>query len=248
MKSISRTTVLLTVAALGMSWAQGRQGQPAWAGQGAQQPSIDMSKQKTVDGTVTAVNISYGAQYPAITIGQTPVKVAPVWFMLDKDFEIAVGDKLSVLAAPSALASDPYLHAIEITKASGAKLALRDASGFPLWLARGGSGQGPANNASGGGCIDPASIATVEGTVESVNAGLGIQQPALVIQTKDGQLVSVKIGPERLLLDNDFELNKGEAISAKIALAACSNEYIALAFTTAKGALVLRNDDGTPAW
>ena len=248
MKSISRITVLLTVAALGMSWAQGRQGPPAWAGQGARQPSIDMSKQKTVEGTVTAVNISYGAQYPAITIGQTPVKVAPVWFMLEKDFEIAVGEKLSVTAAPSTLASDPYLHAIEITKASGAKLALRDASGFPLWLARGGSGQGTANTAPGGGCIDPASIASVAGTVESVNAGLGIQQPALVIKTTDGKLVSVKIGPERLLLDNDFELNKGDAISAKIALATCSNEYVALAITTAKGVLVLRNDDGTPAW
>ncbi len=73
--------------------------------------------------------------------------------------------------------------------------------------------------------------------------------PVLILKTQDGKLITLKIGPERILFDHDFELKPGETVTARFGVAACSEEYVALQLTNAAGkTVVLRNDDGTAAW
>jgi hypothetical protein len=82
-----------------------------------------------------------------------------------------------------------------------------------------------------------------------VNAALGVQFPVLVLKADDGNLLTIKIGPERAILASDFELNPGDKLTVKYGLATCGDELVTLELTDAKGnTLTLRNDDGTPAW
>lgn len=258
MRNTFRLMMGLLALALAVSWAQGPRGpQPvSRAGQG--QPLLDMTKQVAVEGAVSAVHIAFGAQYPSIEVNKTTIKIAPVWFLLENDFELKEGDLVRVTAAPSTVPADPYLHAIQIVNTmTGAQIMLRNEAGVPLWVARKGlpfgsqlGAQGQRGHGSGySGCLDPASTTTISGEVERVTMGAGIQQPTLVIKQGDGTLVSVKIGPERILLENEFELNPGEPVAAKVAVATCKDELVALELTNADGVtVVLRDDLGRPAW
>ena len=42
-------------------------------------------------GLVTAVEIGYTMQYPTVTVNKTQIKVAPAWYLLEKNFEIRSG-------------------------------------------------------------------------------------------------------------------------------------------------------------
>jgi hypothetical protein len=212
-----------------------------------------MSKAAPLSGVVTAVNIAYGVQFPSVELDKAViVKVAPVWFLIENDFEIKAGDKLNMLAAPS-LSGDPYLHAIEIENVTAnKKLVLRDAQGLPEWGGRGrgarGEGSGSAGLYQRGACIDPASITTITGAIDKVVMGAGIEMPYIIVKTST-ELVTVKIGPERILLENDFEINAGEQVTVEMARCTVRDELVALSITNAAGVkIVLRTADGTPAW
>ena len=211
---------------------------------------MDMAKVRTVTGTVAAIHIGYGMQYPSVTVAQNMIKAAPAWFLHEQDFEIKAGDQVSISAVPSLVSNDPYLYAIDITNtASKTKVVLRDSAGIPLWSGYGGSEVHSGPSRSGAGGIDAASILTVTGVVEKVSMGVGLQMPSLVIKTSAGTWVSMKLGPERILLATDFELKAGEQVTAKYALEVCSDENVALQLTNSAGlTVVLRNQDGTPNW
>jgi hypothetical protein len=242
--------VLGVTAALAAAQGPGGPAGPGGPGNGpGTKAGLNMAKQQVVEGTISTVQIAYGAQYPSIVVNKTQIKVAPVWYLLENDFELSVGESVKVLVAPSNTANDPYLYAIEIAKSpSGEKIMLRNGAGVPLWIAvarRGGSPQAPR---TGGGCVDPASIKTVSGTIESVTGGVGIQHPTLALKV-DNALLTLELGPERMLLDADLELRPGATLRVKYALATCTDEYVALQLTDAAGnTLLLRHDDGTPAW
>jgi hypothetical protein len=205
---------------------------------------LNMAAQSTIDGELSSVQVATGAQYPSIVVNKTQIKVAPAWYLLENDFELAAGEIVSVVVAPSNNASDAYVYAIQITKAaSKASITLRDELGVPAWVSqmqgRGGNQQGPA---SCGTCIDLASAQTASGVIDKVNAAVGIQQPTLVLKLKDGSLLTVKLGSERLLLASDFELNAGDALTVKYAQSTCKDEFVALELTNASGkTLTLRN-------
>ena len=246
-----RKSIMVLAASAAIVLAQGPhgpRGQAAGAG-------IDMAKQSVVAGAISAVNIAYGAQYPSIQVDGKLVKVAPVWYLLENDMELKPGDSVSIVVAPGLPPNASYLYAIKISSISGqAELTLRDEQGYPEWMARGGKG-GPNGGGSGGGagaglgtCIDPASVQDVSGTVDSVTMGAGVQMPRVILKTGD-KLLTIKLGPERILLSQDFELTAGDKISAKIAYAACCGEFVALSVTNSAGkTVVLRNPDGTIAW
>jgi len=233
---------LLMIAA-GVAAAQGPHG-PRGGAQGAS--ALNLATAQTITGTVTALHLGYGMEYPSITVNKTSIKVAPAWYLLEKSFEIQAGDPVSVLAAPSNIASDPYLYAIEITNTvTKLRIVLRDAYGVPLWAGRGNPG-GPRAE---GGCLDPSSGATASGTVDKITIGPGIQMPVLVVKTGDGKLFTFKLGPERILLAADFELRPRDTVTVRYARATCSDELVALAVTNAAGlTVILREDDGTPGW
>ncbi len=230
--------------------AQGPSGRGGQRGGGVPGSSLDMTKIRTIAGKVGTVDIGYGAQYPSFTIGTSTIKAAPVWYFLDNDFELKAGDSVSVTAAPSTVPGDSYLYAVEITNGA-AKLVLRDSNGVPLWIGPGAGRGNPNANGAGTctGCIDAATITTISGTIEKVAMGYGIQMPSLAVKSGEGKLVTMKIGPERTLLQADFELKAGDHVTARYAFASCTEEYVALQLTNAAGVVItLRNDDGTPAW
>lgn len=208
--------------------------------------ALNMAGVQTVSGTVSAVSVGFGMQYPSITIGKIQIKVAPVWYLLDKNFEIKAGDALKVVAAPSNLAADPYLYAVEITNAATKlSIVLRDASGVPLWT----NGHAPGGPNADGGCLEGAAATLTSGTVEQISSGLGIQMPTLTLKTAEGKLLTFKLGPERVLLDSDLEIKPGDLVTIKYAVASCSEELVALSVTNAAGTtLVLRDDNDKPAW
>ena len=240
----------------GQGTGNGRQGRN---GNGTGQPQLDLTQQTVVEGEVAAVNIGFGAQYPSIQVQGTTIKIAPAWFLLENDFELAEKDLVRVVAAPSTAATDPYLHALSIIKTvSGEEILLRDESGIPLWTGGRGARQGPGqgrqqrdprgNGPQNGGCVDPATIHTANGVIEQVTLAAGIQQPTLSVNA-DGQLISIKIGPARVLLAADFELKAGDPITIRFATAACTGELVALDLTNKDGVTIkLRNDDGSRAW
>ena len=240
------TTLSLTAA---MAFAQGPHG--PGGPQSAQQANsgLNMAKQQTVTGAITSVQIAAGAQYPSIVVNKVQIKVAPVWYLLENDFELAVGQSVRITAAPSNTANDPYLYAIDITKTSGgAKIALRDSLGVPLWIGSARMGGNSQATGTSGDCVDPISIKTATGTIDSVNSGVGIQQPTLVFKVT-GALLTIELGPERILAANDLEIKPGATITVKYAQSTGCDEFVALQITDASGhAVVLRHDDGTPAW
>jgi hypothetical protein len=235
-------SVLLTCVGAALSGAQGQYGRGAGT---AAASSVDVTRVQTITGTVSAVAIGYGMQYPSITIGKVQIKVAPVWYLLDKNFEIKTGASLSVQAAPSISKSDSYAYAIEITNtALNRRIVLRDALGRPLWT----SSQSATGGSAEGSC--PLGSATaVSGTVERVNIGIGIQLPTLTLRTTDGTPYTVKLGPEWILLESDLELKPGEVVTVKYASCASCNDLIALTITNAAGkTVVLRDENGRPGW
>ena len=234
---------LITLAAVGVCAAQGqyRTGSAKAAGS-----NLNMARVQTISGTVSVVNVGYGMQYPSITIGKVVIKMAPVWYLLDNNFEIKVGDALSIVAAPAASASDPYMYAVEMTKtATSLRLVLRDALGIPLWASPQ-TGRGPLTD---GGCLVSSATASVSGSVEQINSGLGIQMPTLTVKSADGSLLTFKLGPERVLLASDLELKAGDLVTVKYASLSCCEDLVALAITNAAGGtVVLRDESGRPLW
>jgi hypothetical protein len=199
---------------------------------------------QVIEGTVTAVNIAYGVQYPSIVVNGATIKVAPLWYLLENDFEVKAGDNVKVTAAPCNRTDATDLYALEIVNTTrNATIKLRDEDGVPLWGGGRGRRGGPnamrAGTKARGGCIDPATVRTATGVVEAVNAGAGIQMPTLTLKTADGQTITMKIGPERILLAKDFELKPGDQVTAKYALATCTNEYVALELTNPAGVTVV---------
>jgi hypothetical protein len=208
-----------------------------------------MAKLQSAEGIISSVQIAYGAQYPAIIINQTQIKVAPAWYLLENDFELAAGESVRVTAAASSTANDPYLYAVDITKlSSGSRITLRNERGVPLWIGAARRGGNPQAPRTGGACVDTASIKTATGTIDRVTAGAGIQHPTLVLKA-GAVLLTIELGPERILLDSDLELKPGATLTVKYAKTTCSDAYVALQITDDDGqSLLLRHDDGTPAW
>jgi hypothetical protein len=238
MKQNTLFAITLLLAGGAVSWAQGTRGPHNQGPLHAASSYLNMSKLQTVAGTVTNVDVAFGMQYPSITVNQQMIKLAPAWYLLDHKFEIKAGDPVSVLAAPSARANDSYFYAVEITRTNTrTTLTLRDSSGVPLWSG-GNGGQTSNAGSNGAGCLDPATVRTVTGTVDRVSMGAGIQMPYLVLKTADGTLIGMKIGPQRILLEADFELKPGEPVTVKFAHETCADENVALELTNAAGVTV----------
>jgi hypothetical protein len=236
-----------------VAFAQGPRGPQA----PAIRTGLNMAAVQVIQGAVTDVDIARGARYPTVVVNKLQIKLAPEWYLLDNDIEIKTGDTLKITAAASLNAADTYLYAIDIAKGS-AFLKLRDSQGLPLWGGGPGRGGRNANGQGNGpgqgtgecqGCLNAASLTTVTGTVEKVTAGVGIQFPTVVLKTADNKLLTIKIGPERVLLAADFEIAAGQKLTVKYAASICQEELVALELTDSNGrTIVLREQDGTPAW
>jgi hypothetical protein len=247
-----------------LAFAQGPMGPGGQGGQGTPggnpnpprtNVGVNMTTLQVMEGRISSIQIGFGAQYPTIIVNEKQIKVAPVWFLIDNDFELATGDMVKVKAAASNAPGNAYLYAIEITRGE-VTLTLRNEAGAPLWTGgsngrgnSGGNGAGaPSALRTGAGCIAPETIRTVTGAIAKLTAGAGIQHPSMDLKV-DASIITIKLGPERILLGAELELDTGSTVTVKYGVASCTGENLALEITGETGAtLKLREDDGRPAW
>jgi hypothetical protein len=251
--------LILTVfalAALVLAQSPGGPGGPATPGPNPSAPrtnvGVNMATIQVIEGKIASIQIGLGTQYPTIVVNDKQIRIAPVWFMLDNDFELATGDLVSVKAVASNVSGNAYLYAIEITRGD-VTLTLRDNAGVPLWTGGSNGRDGRNGNTNpprtGTGCVAADTIKTVSGVIASLTAGAGIQHPIMDLKLDDATLLTLKLGPERILLGADIELEVGAKVTVKYGVATCTGENLALEITDASGTtLKLREDDGRPAW
>ncbi len=119
-----------------------------------------------------------------------------------------------------------------------------------LALAQGGPPPGKGMGAAR--LFDPATVATLSGTVVSenrVDRGMGHKGVHLVVKTAEGEVV-VHLGPDFYVGAQPVKLAVGDAITVKGSRITFEGKPTVLAVTVTKGAatMVLRNDQGQPAW
>lgn len=93
----------------------------------------------TVSGTVDAVErIEMGTDLRCVRLrlrtanGPLVVRVGPDWFVAERKFQFAAGEKLEVKGSRLQFSGEPALVAGEIVR-GGQRIVLRDASGKPAW-------------------------------------------------------------------------------------------------------------------
>lgn len=220
------------------------------AGNAPPQPArMNAAAPVTISGTVTDVRIDYGLQYPAILVNGSWIKLAPVWYLADKGIEISVGDTVTVTAVPCTEPDGVSYYALDITL-DGTTYTLRTVDGVPAWNAKAAMMFGRARyGASAGGSVVAGSVTTVTGVIDGLVMGRAIRNPEMTIQLSNGTRVVVKLGPERYMEQNDFELKLQERVTARIAVEQKTQAYVALQVTNQVGqTLTFRHDDGSPAW
>ncbi len=214
----------------------------------AQTARLNSTAPVVLSGTVTDVRVDYGLQYPAILVNGSWIKLAPVWYLLDKGIEVAVGDTVSVTAVPCTEPDGVSYYAIDITL-DGTTYVLRTVDGTPAWNAKAAMMAGRARYGTPAGSpVVAGSVTTVSGVIDALVMNRGIRNPEMTILA-NGIRVAVKLGPERYMEQNDFELKLQERVTARIAVEEKTRAYVALQITNQAGqTLTFRHDDGSPAW
>jgi hypothetical protein len=228
-----------------------------------------LSTLRTITGTVTAVAMDAGIQYPGFTLdsneGVLDVHLGPYWYLVSENFAVAVGDSVTALVTScprTTTATD--VTAFEVTvDTTGASILLRDsATGLPLWMngqggqggGQGGGGNGGPRNGhrNGGGIynsctLDPATAVDIEGVVTEYAFGLGTHSNTVTVDAA-GTLYTFGLGPYWFMVQNAFTVQEGDTLRAHIAL--CSEHYAAFTVenVTTGATLVLRDADGVPLW
>ncbi|MBS1856357.1 MAG: hypothetical protein JST11_13405 [Acidobacteria bacterium] len=215
----------------------------------AQAARLNLAAPVVISGTVTDVRIDYGLQYPAILVNGSWIKLAPVWYLVDKGIEISVGDVVKVTAVPCTEPDGISYYAIDITL-DGTTYPLRTVDGTPAWnVAATVRFDRARYGTSSGGSVVAGSVTTVTGVIDGLVMNRGIRNPEMTILLGNGTRVVVKLGPERYMEQNDFELKLQERVTARIAVEEKTRAYVALQVTNQVGqTLTFRHDDGSPAW
>jgi len=116
--------------------------------------NFDFSKTVSLVGTVENVSMVQGQGFPHFVLaleggGKATVVTAPFWAVLNANYKIGVGDKMSVVAFPSTQ-KDVFGAAVLENNSSGESLTLRDtSSGAPVANAGQGNGMGRAGRGNG---------------------------------------------------------------------------------------------------
>lgn len=132
---LAATILILPAAWQGPQPAQAEPGQSntnrAYRGPCGGWPSISSEDVIEVMGKVTEVDMGRAQGTPTIKVDQQEIVVSPYPRWLNEEFEVSVGDQVTVRAFPSTVYTDA-LVAIEITKSDGSSLVLRGEDGGPL--------------------------------------------------------------------------------------------------------------------
>jgi hypothetical protein len=240
----------------------------AGKGNGGGTSAIDLSTVRTVSGTVAAVSMNQGMGQPGFTMNTSEgaalsVHLGPYWYIVSKNFSVAVGNQVTAKVADCVKTSDEGdVVAFQVANVTtGAQITLRDDQGVPLWKGgrRGGNGNGgpkaegaKGQRGSADGCsaskVDLSTLQELEGTATAVNGGLGARNNTITF-TSGGQEYRLGLGPYWYMTEHGFALAQGDAL--KVKMAQCAKGWAAFSVTkTATGqALLLRDETtGVPLW
>lgn len=176
-------TLLVLFAVAGATLAAGFGGRGNGTGQsnGTGQPMLDLSSPITFSGTVTDISHYAVGEGPSqgnadsyvlfrTTSGEEIHLVfGPSWYLDQAGFSLAVGNALTVTGYRE---DDGDLVVASLVK-DGQTLALRDATGRPLWTSSRGQGMGRLGNGSGTTVsgMDRPFNGNTDGTPQSSQAG-----------------------------------------------------------------------------
>ena len=256
-----KKTVMVAMVALAVSAA-------VLAGNGRCGGSdVDLATLRNMSGTVESVAMDYGLGYPGFVMatddGTTlDVHLGPYWFLVSKNFSLAVGDEVSAEVADCTKTADEGdVVAFEVTDStSGAYLALRDDSGVPFWSGRyrhGGLGQGTRHGQESGGRhrgahgtgphIDLFTLVEKVGTVTATNLGVGTHSNFLEFDCA-GESFTLFLGPFWYMSNSGFTVKAGDSIKAE--MAQCANGWTAFSLTnlTTGTSIEFRDENGIPLW
>jgi hypothetical protein len=231
----------------------------------------------TVEGTVSAINISFAAGLPTMELstvekGTLLVLVAPPWYLQARQFSLNVND--SVQASVFVDPTDParYLAAVITNLQTSESLSLRDAAGFPLWSSQGRGPRafhaGQANNpqqsgisrvrtsmrqgmCTGNECplVDLTTLKTQTGVVSEIEIAPGQPRPNLKLKLDSGEESEFHLGPFWYLERIEFAVKVGDSLT--VTAAQCPSEpgdYVVFQMTIAGKIFVFRQTDGVPLW
>jgi hypothetical protein len=239
----------------------------------AAQEGVQPANIVTIEGIVESVEMGISQEFPTFTLalpgdGKVTVVTGPYYILLDKGFEIRVGDRMAVKAFRSLWYENTYV-AVELSNlTTGETLVLRDETGRPLWTNRGKPGEpgGPGNGGYGGGNGagnggpgsggdqqngGPANIITLEGVVVTVDMVCGDHYPSFTIAKSDGTKVVVMTGPYRYLVENSFSITIGDSVVVEAIVSLWHDgAYVAIEISnvTTGAVILLRDEDAKPLW
>lgn len=172
----------------------------------------------TLEGNVVSIQMAPGQGTPSFTLltggKEVSVVLGPYRMLADKKLDIVAGSRVSVQAIQS-LRLENAFAAIQIANLdTGSTLVLRDANGMPNWAGgKFGRNGGFGCDGTGQPQLDLSAKAVLEGTVESVNMGLGQGFPNFTLSLADGKTATIISGPFRLLWDAGFKIAIGDQMS-----------------------------------
>jgi len=97
-------------------------------------PNLDPANKVSLDGIVESVNMERGQGAPSFALVQSNGKkvtiiAGPYWALVNANYKIAQGDRMSVLAYPSVQYENIYVAAELRNQTNGMVLTLRDENG-----------------------------------------------------------------------------------------------------------------------
>jgi hypothetical protein len=97
-------------------------------------PNFDLANKVSLDGTVESVNMERGRGIPTFSLVRSDGKkvtiiASPYWALVNANYKIDQGDRMSVLAYPSVRYENIYVAAELRNQTNGMVLTLRDDNG-----------------------------------------------------------------------------------------------------------------------
>jgi hypothetical protein len=206
--------------------AQGTQGEP-WEGV----------------GTVSNLD-DYGFEITT-TNGETAyVELGPPDYWQAQEIELSE-DQLVMVSG--SINEEGVVHATSVTLSDGGVLALREASGQPLWSGGAGNSRGQ-NGQAGDGNYIPDSKAQVDEWIILEGTLVSFQGGSMTMSTSDGALINFQTGQPRFFADQGITFQVGNQISVLGFYE--GQQFMAGEITQLETGLrvMLRDPNGRPLW
>ncbi|MHC4270306.1 MAG: hypothetical protein ACYSWS_07570 [Planctomycetota bacterium] len=221
-----------------------------------------------VDEIVRGKNRFYGIHLTVETDKDTvTVHLGPGWYIERQDTKIEAKDKVEITGSKISYEGKPAFIAYEVKKGDDI-LVLRDANGFPAWRGwrrlsdsqppkrqemkwEGSGGWGPKTNY--GRMYNPKTIETISGEITNgfkIIPYKGMSYGVHVVLKTDGTTLPVHLGPGWYIENQDIIIEQNDKVEVTGSRITFDGKPAIIAAKVKKGdeVLILRDDNGIPAW